>query len=345
MGNSTPTVNRTIAAVAAVAVLLIGTVLLITSHAATSTFSKEAESGSLSGNSTVISDTSASGGSAVRFRAPAATKTLHYTANIGTAQTAAASLGFNLFDTGTNKQSIDALPAGVRAMVWVGNLDNAPIGSACPAPALTFAQFQAVVDNLKNDPKVFGYYLSDEPHPAVCPNAASDIMARADYIRANAPGQKSFIVVLDGSNVCSGNLGCEYEALKPANTHVDYIGLDPYPCHYASDGVTAVPCDISAITSKAQLAISKGIPVSAIVPTFQTFGQAGRSDGKSVYYRLPTTTELTDMLNAWHDLVPNPVFDYSYSYGVQCSSSSCPAPQAIENEPSIQTIIKAHNNL
>jgi hypothetical protein len=109
--------------------------------------------------------------------------------------------------------------------------------------------------------------------------------------------------------------------------------------------VTAVPCDISAITSKVQLAISKGIPVSAIVPTFQTFGQTGRTDGKSVYYRLPTSTELNDMLSAWRSLVPNPAFDYAYSYGVQCSTSSCPAPQAIANQPYIQTIMKAHNGL
>jgi hypothetical protein len=330
--------------VATLAVLLIGSVLLIAANAATSTATKEAEQGSLSGKSALRSDASASGGSSVLFGSQPAT--LHFTANIGTgsSQTTAAGLGFNLFDIGPTKANIDALPDGVRAMVWVGNLGNAPIGSACPAPALSLVQFQTVVDTLKDDPKVFAYYLADEPHPAVCPNAANDIKVRADYVRTHAPAQKSFIVVLDGSNVCSGNPGCEYDALKPANTHVDYIGLDPYPCHYAADGVTAIPCDVDAITTKVQLAISKGIPVSAIVPTFQTFGQAGRSDGKSVYYRLPTTTELTDMLNVWHDLVPSPAFDYSYTYGVQCSSSSCPAPQAIANQPALQTLIKAHNN-
>jgi hypothetical protein len=336
-------VNRRIAVIVALAVVLVCGVLLYVTHAATSSAAAETESGSLSGKSAIINDASASGGSAVIFSAQPKLQTLHYTANIGTDQATAASLGFNLFDIGPTKASIDALPNGVRAVVWVGNLDNAPIGSACPAPGLTFAQFQAVVDNLKNDPKVFAYYLSDEPHPAVCPNAASDIMARADYIHANAPNQKSFIVVLDGSNVCSGTLGCEYDALKPANTHVDYIGLDPYPCHYAADGVTAVPCDISAITSKVQLAISKGIPASSIVPTFQTFGQAGRIDGKTIYYRMPTTTEMTDMFTAWHSLVPNPAFDYAYSFGVQCTSTSCPASQAVINHPEIQTLVQQHN--
>lgn len=336
-------VNRTIAVAAALAVVIVGSLLLLVTHAAAPSASLEAEQGSLSGNSAIVGDSSASAGKYVLFHAPSSGSTLHYTANIGSDQATAAALGFNLFDIGPTKASIDALPAGVKAVVWVGNLDNAPVGSSCPAPALSVSQFQAAVDALKNDPKVFAYYLSDEPHPVVCPSAASDIKIRADYIHANAPTQKSFIVVLDGSNVCSGNLGCEYAALAPSKTDVDYIGLDPYPCHYASDGVTVVPCDVSSITTKVQLAISKGIPVSAIVPTFQTFGQAGRSDGKQVYYRLPTTTELTDMINAWHNLVPNPVFDYAYSYGVQCSASSCPASQAIANEPTLQTLIKAHN--
>lgn len=274
-------------------------------------------------------------------------RTLHFSVNIGSNKTAAYALGFNLIDisgstsnpAGT-KSTIDALPSGIKALVWVGNLDNGT--SSCPAPGFTTAQFQSLVNTLSGDSKVYGYFLADEPHNNVCPSAPTDIQARADYIRAHAPGQISFIVVLDGSNQCGASLGCEYNAFRPAVTHVDYIGLDPYPCHYASDGVTPVPCDNSAITSKVTTAIQNGIPTSSIVPVFQTFGQSGRSDGKSVYYRLPTASELSSMLTTWKSLVPSPAFDYAYTYGVQCSSS-CPAPQAIENTPSIQAVIQAHN--
>src|SRR5581483_6743826 len=123
---------------------------------------------------------------------------------------------------------------GGKALVWVGNLDNASPGSACPAPGFSFGQFRAQVDALRRNPRVYGYYVADEPHPTVCSGAAADIRARADYIHAEAPGQTAFIVVQDGSVVCGSALGCEYRALRPARTHVDLVGLDPYPCHYDS---------------------------------------------------------------------------------------------------------------
>jgi hypothetical protein len=287
-------------------------------------------------------------GSFLVFRSHASSITLHYTTNTGTSVSAAAADGYNVFDVAGSTSNpagvattVNSLPAGTQALVWVGNLDNAPVGSACPVPGFTTAQFQAQINALAGNAKVFGYYVSDEPHPSVCPSAVSDIAARADYIHAHTT-QKAFIVVLDGSNLCGANLGCEYQALAPANTHVDLVGLDPYPCHYTSTG-TAVPCDTSQITTKVNTAITKGIPVSAIVPTFQTFGQEGRSDGKTVFYRTPTTSEMTAMLNAWHAVVPNPVMDYSYTYGVQCSVSSCPAPQALANHPELASLLKAHN--
>ena len=270
--------------------------------------------------------------------------TLHYTTNIGSNQSLALSLGFNLFDVGGSQNNpsgvnttVNNLPTGVKALVWVGNLDN----TNC-TPGFSYTQFTAQVDALKNNSRVFGYYLADEPHPSICPSAASDILARADYIKAHAPNQKSFILVLDGSNMCGANLGCEYAALAPANTHVDYIGIDPYPCHYAADQVTPVPCDNNVITQRVTSAMANGIPLSAIVPTFQAFGQTGRTDGKSVYYRLPSSSELSNMLNVWAELVPNPAFDYSYTFGVQCSTS-CPAPQAISNTPDIQSVLFDHN--
>ena len=113
----------------------------------------------------------------------------------------------------------------------MGNLGNASKGQKCPTPGFSDAEFMAVVDALANNPKVFGYNLSDEPHPSVCPNAANDIKIRSDYIHTHAPGQKAYITILDGSNMCPEVEGCEYRALQPENTNVDLIGLDPYPWH------------------------------------------------------------------------------------------------------------------
>jgi hypothetical protein len=278
-----------------------------------------------------------------------APRTLHYAANAHGAITAAAALGFDLFDIdgsgaglGALSERIDSLPARGKALVWVGNLDNAPPGSSCPAPGLSFGRFKAVVDALRHDRRVYGYYLADEPHPDVCPEAAADIRARADLVHAVAPRQKAFIVVADGSAICRGNLGCEYRALRPAKTHVDLVGLDPYPCHYDKSG-NPVPCESSMISARVAAAIASGIPATSIVPVFQAFGQSGRDDGKSIYYRMPTANELASMLRVWHGLVPEPAFDYFYSVGVQCSTASCPAPQAILSTPGIMPTVRGHN--
>lgn len=277
--------------------------------------------------------------------ADAGTRTLHYGVNVGSDLTSFQGLGFGMLDVAgstTNpagtKARVDALPAGMRALVWVGNLDN----TNCSTPGFTLAQFEALVDVLAGDPRVFGYFLSDEPHPMTCTSAAVDIRTRADYIHAHAPGQIAFITALDGSNACGANLGCEYQALAPANTHVDLVGLDPYPCHYDTAG-NPVPCDDNAIRTKVNLAVSKGIPTTAIVPVFDEFGQEGRLDGKAAYYRTPSANELTSMLATWATLVPHPAFDFAYTFGVQCTTTTCPAPQAIVNHPELQTIVGAHN--
>ncbi len=275
-------------------------------------------------------------------------RTLHYAPNVRGHVADAAGLGFDLFDVDGStshpaavNRAVDSLPGGAKALVWVGNLDNAPSGSRCPAPGFSNGQFRAQVDALRRNPRVYGYYVADEPHPTVCPRAAADIKARADFIHGEAPGQRAFIVVAGGS-ICDTDPGCEYRALQPSRTHVDLVGLDPYPCHYDTRG-GAVPCDDSTIAARVEAATANGIRSSSIVPVFQAFGQARRIDGKSVYYRMPSAGELASMLSAWHSLVPDPAFDYFYTFGVQCSVSSCPAPQAIIDTPEIRGVVRLHN--
>jgi len=278
------------------------------------------------------------------------TRPLHYAFNTQGGIADLIALGFNLFDISGSKTNpvstlelVNALPEGTQALIWLGNLGNAPIGQSCPAPGFSDAEFMAVVDILANNPKVFGYNLADEPHPSVCPDAANAIKARSDYIHTHAPGQKTYITIQDGSNMCPLGEGCEYRALRPEITHIDLIGLDPYPCHFDSAG-QPVPCNISKISQRVQFAIANGIPLSAIIPVYQAFGQEGRLDGKSIYYRTPTTTEFQDMLNFWKSLVPNPIFDIAYTWGIQCSVSSCSAPQSLKNHPELQLLIKQHNS-
>lgn len=142
--------------------------------------------------------------------------------------------------------------------------------------------------------------------------------------------------------MCPDGEGCEYSALRPEMTHVDLFGLDSYPCHFDSVG-QPVTCDISKISQRVQFATTNGIPIFAIVPVFHAFGQEGRLDGKSIYYCTPTTTEFQDKLNLWNSLVPNHVFDFAYTWGIQCTTSTCPASQSLKNHPELQLLIKQHN--
>jgi hypothetical protein len=231
---------------------------------------------------------------------------------------------------------VDSLGTGQRALVWLGNLDNAD----CAAPDYSWTRFTAAVDALAGHPKVFGYFLADEPHPKACPNAAADIRRRADYIRAHDPSHLSFIVVVDGSNQCDGGYGCELSALRPAQTHVDLIGLDPYPCNVDN---AAGGCTYRKIGDTVRRALASGIPASALVPVFQAFGQACRTDG-APYYRLPSEAELRTILARWRALLPHPAFDYTYTWGHQ--GSACPTLSDADGRngyPDLQSVLRAHN--
>lgn len=275
--------------------------------------------------------------------AGSAPATRHYAFGTNRNQRQALSLGFDVMDitgSGSNprrtKSIVDALPEGVQGMIWVGNLDN----TDCSTPGYTTSQYRALVDALARDRKVYGFYLADEPHPQACTHAAADIRARADFLHAHSAFQKAFIVVQDGAGPCGSSLGCEFEALAPAKTHVDLVGLDPYPCHYAG-GDTPVPCDYGLIRERVEAATSHGVPARAIVPLFQEFGQQGRVGGPT-YYRMPGPDELRAILSTWSSLVPSPSLDAAYAFGVQCSTT-CPAPQALANHAELQPVVRTYN--
>ncbi|HET8594696.1 MAG TPA: hypothetical protein VFM07_05570 [Intrasporangium sp.] len=255
--------------------------------------------------------------------------TAHFTVNLRGSYSAAHALGFNVFDVAGStsnpagvRSKLDALPKGSKAMVWVGNL-----GKSAGAQGFTRAQFKAQVNALARDSRVYGYFIADEPHPTLYPSVVAEIAARADYVRSVAPAQKSFIVVLDGSQYCGSRLGCEYAALAPSKSHVDIVGVDSYPCSTRSG------CKFEKITERVNAAVRAGIPRSRIAPVYQTFGQAGG------YYRMPTAAELRTMLATWRANVPSPPLDYAYSWGTQSS-----APEALVNHPAQQLVVKAHNS-
>jgi hypothetical protein len=235
--------------------------------------------------------------------APAAAaepKTLHYAANMAEDERAlAAGLGFNLFDTGPDPEEINSLSDGQQALVWVG------AGFEDCEPETSWSDFRAAVDALADNPKVYGWYLFDEPNLEGCSGLLKEIRRRADYIKAHAPKQKSFVAAVDGGS----------PEVAPDSSHVDLIGLDPYPCTFDKG------CDFEFIDRWVAHATDSGIPKSTIVPIFQTFGQSCNSGEHTS--RLPTAAELRTILAHWDALVPNPAFDYAYSWDNQ-REWSCP---------------------
>src|SRR2546422_3045848 len=119
---------------------------------------------------------------------------------------------------------------------------------------------------------------------------------------------------------------------NPGNSHIDLYAPDPYPCRTEVGG-----CDYSRIPSAIVAAEAAGIPRDSIVPVYQAFGGGGYSDDGGGQYTLPTASQEEQILAVWGALVPNPVFDYAYSWGTQNSD------QALEDSPALQAVFAAHN--
>jgi hypothetical protein len=246
----------------------------------------------------------------VRSALPAPTTTHHYVANIGR-PLAVKRLGFTVLDTGDSRAEIRALPQGTQALVW--------LGQGCPTGIN--AAFRRTVSRLAANPRVFGYYLSDEPDVAGCPHGPAGLATRARYIRrVSHHTQQSFLVMSDRTS---------YRAYRPAVTRVSMVGLDPYPCS------TAHPrCAFGKIKEKVRAARRAGIPLGTIVPVYQAFGQAHTSEH---YYNLPTRAQLSAMLDRWAALVPHPKMDYSYGWGHQGSANP-----TLRDASALQTVLRTY---
>src|SRR5438094_169126 len=142
-----------------------------------------------------------------------------------------ANAGFNLADV-SNVSQLDSLPSGVKGLVWLGLCNGAD------------SSFINAVQPFVGDPKVFGFYLMDEPDPTgrwapLCP--AANLMAESDWIHANVPGAQTFIVLINFDTSAAPVYANTY---NPDNSHIDLYASDPYPCRTEVGG-----CDYGRITS------------------------------------------------------------------------------------------------
>lgn len=231
----------------------------------------------------------------------------------------AAALGYDLFDVGPDPDSLAALPPGAKGLIWVGN-------STCSDFTLSFRRFRAAVRRLADDRRVYGWYLSDEPNPAECPDVVPQIRRRAVHLHRHAPRQKAFATLTD------------WPMRSLADARLDLIGLDPYPCRRGADR-----CELRAIDRMVAQARAAGFRRRQIVPVYQTFGQRCAAGDRT--WRLPRAAELRAMMRRWHRLVPAPRFDISYSWGRQ-HRWACPTLAEADGTgglPDLQSVMRRHN--
>jgi hypothetical protein len=233
---------------------------------------------------------------------PGPVTALHYASGGGVdanGKFAAGAYGFNLADVSTVGE-VNSLPAGMMGLVWLGLCNGAD------------GPFVSTVQPFVGNPKVFGFYIADEPDPTggsnpVCPVA--NLKAESDWIHTNAPATKTFIVMMNLGSTRSPSYANTY---NPSNTGIDLYGLDPYPCRTDLNG-----CEYSMINVAVPAALAEGIPLASIVPVYQAFGGGGWTDDTGGAYLVPTIAEENQVFATWAAVTPSPVFDYAYSWGVQ----------------------------
>jgi hypothetical protein len=255
---------------------------------------------------------------------PVPSATRHYAANgnfDAKGRYVPGEFGFNISDI-SKIRDLDRLPDGVLGFVWVGRCTGVD------------ASFIATVRPFLNHPKVFGFYLMDDPDPAPwrgrrCP--AEHLKAEADWIRSRAPNAKTFIMLM---NLGSSRAPSFLNSYNPENTHVDLFGLSPYPCRSELGG-----CDFEMIDRFVDAAVAAGIPADRIVPAYQTFGGGSWIDDGGGTYVIPSDRSETKILARWSALIRRPVFDYAYSWGSQRGD------ETLANSPGLRAVLAKHNGV
>ncbi|MER8386487.1 calcium-binding protein [Mesorhizobium sp. M1380] len=242
--------------------------------------------------------------------------TLHYTS--GGSGTDIAKAGFNLASVQYVDQ-VNELPEGMKGLVY---LDE--------ANGVTQSFIDKVTPFLGN-PNVFGFFLVDEPDPTGqwgTYASAANLKAESDWIHEHFPGAKTYITMMSLGTSVNPDFRGTY---NPANTGIDYYGIDVYPVR--TDG----PVDYNMIDKFVAAAQASGIPTSKIVPGYQAFGGGEYNTDMGGKYVVPTAAQMETMMDHWAKLVPSPAFDYAYAWGSQRGDT------ALESSSELQAVFREHN--
>ncbi len=232
---------------------------------------------------------------------------LHYTVNQRGDYEQATEVGFNLADV-SSVSALDALPDGVQGILWTRNGYDQTCAWQKDDESLA-----AMVREARDHPRFSHvYFISDTPHPSVCPDAPQRIAERTALIHRNDPEGKTFIAV-------SGGHKYQQEFMQLADA-ADLIGIVVYPCNFKKPD-----CQLEKIPERVNRALDAGIPPSRLVPVIQAFGQSCATNEEK-YYRMPDDKDLRDILRIWDELLPREgrPFDMTYSWGQQ-QRHACPS--------------------
>ncbi|MER9791113.1 calcium-binding protein [Mesorhizobium sp. M0213] len=212
------------------------------------------------------------------------------------------------------------MPDGMKGLVYLNEHEG-----------VTSSFIEKMTPFLGN-PNVFGFYLVDEPDPTGrwgTYATAENLKAESDWIHEHFPGAKTFITMMNMGSPTNPDFTNTY---NPANTHIDYFGIDPYPVRTGTDTV-----DYDMIDRAVAAAVKSGIPVSNIVPVYQAFGGGNWETSDGGRQVMPTPEQMQIMIDHWAALVPSPAFDYTYKWGTQNGDT------ALESSPELQAVFREHN--
>ncbi|OSP53626.1 hypothetical protein [Pseudoruegeria sp. SK021] len=231
---------------------------------------------------------------------------LHYTVNHAKDFPDAAAIGFNLADV-SSVGALDLLPDGAKGVLWLRNGYNLKCVWQRPDEEVV-----EIVQKARDHPKFSGiYFISDTPHPSICPDGPQRIAERTALIHKHDPNGRSFIAVSGGHKFPE-----EFAQLADA---ADLIGVVVYPCNSRIG-----KCQPDKINERVGRAFDAGIPKERLVPVLQAFGQACTTN-ENPYYQLPTVEDMHEILRVWDELLPPEFrpFDMTYSWGGQ-ERHACP---------------------
>ena len=265
---------------------------------------------------TVFAVVAALGGSHGRLDAPAFGSRFSQAATIrkapryrymidsGSRAATVASYGWNLLDV-SSKSAADRLPARTKALVWVGNYDKSSCTWQVPD-----SELRREVRAMARDPKVAGYFISDEPDPYRCPSAPAQHAARTLLIHSSSPG-KPTVMVMD-----SNSGGASLDQVPLWLGAADYVALDPYPCYQGK------PCNYAWIDTIIKAADRAGLAYWGVVQAFDDSN-----------WRWPTPTEERHMLSQWASSKESGYMTFAWTW----------RGQTLESRPALLRVFRGFN--